>query len=481
MENHNLKDKTKIGFYWKFFEQFTNYGLQFFIGIILARLLSPSDYGIIALPSVFLAVANVFVDSGFFTALVRKEDMTERDLCTSFYYSIGVGLICYLLIFIGAPWIADFYNTPVLKPLVRVTALSFLWGPLNTPQYVILTRRLDFKTISKVSVITKVVGSVLGIVCAYIGLGLWSLVIMGVVSSFLSFVQLWISVKWLPRQKWSNESFKYLWNYGNKLLGSSLLDRLYQNIVPVFVGKYYSPYDLGLYNRAANYANLPSQNITGVIQSVTFPVLSKMQSDDDYLKRNYLKMIRTTAFVIFPLMLMLAALARPLVMVMITAKWEGCIILLQLLCFSMMWYPIHAMNLSLLQVKGRSDIFFKLEVIKKVFGAIVLLASLPVSLVVVILGSWVTNIFSLVVNTYYTGKIIGATFLVQMQILLPTIILSLLTWGVILLVNHFVGNYYLQIVVGVLLGFSFYLGCAKILNLEELEHIKYFLSRKNNK
>ena len=283
----NLKSKTKVGLYWSFFNQFAGYGMNFVIGIVMARLLSPSDYGITALPAVFTLVAQQLQDGGLSGALVRKPDMTDEDLSTAFYYSIVVGIFLYLALFIAAPWIADFYNTPVLVPLMRLTALGFLWGPLATPQTVILKRRLDFKTPTKIAIINRVLGAVIGIGLALMGYGLWALVISNVFGGIFYVLFNWLAVRWLPKTGWSKESFKYLWNYGNKMMASGLLDTLYNNIAPVFIGKYYSPAQLGVYNRAQGYAALPSSNITGVIANVSFPVLSKLHDDDEALASNY--------------------------------------------------------------------------------------------------------------------------------------------------------------------------------------------------
>ena len=475
----DLKQQTKKGLYWSFFNQFSNYGMQFCVGIVMARLLSPSDYGITALPGVFLAIAAVFQDSGMAGALIRKPEIEEKDYSTLFLYSIGMGILMYAALFFASPYIASYFETPVLIPLVRVTALTFLWGPITTVQYVILKRKLDFKTPTKISIATKVFSAIVGITMAYMGYGLWALVISGVLSGFLNLILIVWAVRWYPRTGWSNESFKYLWGYGNKMLASSLLETAYSNITPLFVAKYYSPADLGVYNRARNYAIMPSQNVTGVIQNVTFPVLSKMQDDDESLARNYRRMLKTTAFVVFPLMMLLAGLARPLILTMITAKWEACIILLQLLCFSLMWYPIHAINLNLLQVKGRTDLFFRLEVIKKIIGLSILIVTLPLGLVVFCIGGIISSLVCLVVNTYYTGKLINVGYLKQMRDLFPTLFLSLVLFGVILALNQFISNYLLQILVGGTVGSLVYLGGAYLFKFDELNDVKYMLKRKS--
>lgn len=473
-----LKQQTKKGLYWSFFNQFSNYGMQFCIGIVMARLLSPSDYGITALPGVFMAIAGIFQDSGMAGALVRKEKVEEKDYSTLFIYSIAMGIFMYAILFTASPWIAKFFNTPILTSLIRVTALGFLWGPVSTVQYVILSRKLDFKTPTKISITTKLFSGIVGILLAYIGYGLWALVISGVLSSFLGLIIVAYIVKWYPKTGWSKDSFKYLWNYGNKMLASSLLDTAYNNITPVFVGKYYSPADLGVYNRARGYAAMPSQQVTGVIQNVTFPVLSKMQNDNESLARNYRRMLRTTAFIVFPLMLMLAALARPLVITLITAKWEACIILLQIICFSMMWYPIHSINLNLLMVKGRSDLFLRLEIIKKIIGLSILTITLPQGLIIFCCGNILSSIISLIINTYYTGKLIDIGFFKQMRDLMPIAVLGLVMFGIILLANHFIINLYIQIIIGGIIGAIVYLGGAILFRFEELNDVKYMLKRK---
>jgi len=474
----NLKGKTKKGLYWSFFNQFANYGMQFCVGIVMARLLSPEDYGITALPAVFMSVAMILQEGGLSDALVRKTDLTERDMSTAFYYSFGVGIFMYVVLFLAAPLIAEFYKTPVLVPLMRVTALGFVWGALGIPQNVILKRRLDFKTPTKIGITTKVFSACVGIAMAYAGYGLWALVISGFLSGILYLLLIWFKVRWLPKAKWSKDSFKYLWGYGNKMMASSMLNTLYNNIAPIFIGKYYSPAQLGVYNRAQNYANMPSQNVTGVIANVTFPVLSKLQNDDEKLAFNYRRMLKVSAFVIFPVMLMLSALAHPLVITMVTAKWESCVILLQIICFSMMWYPVHAINLNLLMVKGRSDLFFRLEVIKKITGISILAITLPMGLVAFCYGGILSSMISLIINTYYTGKLIHVGYWKQMKDLMPIFALSFLMWLAIHAVNYFISNMILQIIVGGLVGFVLYVGIAYLMKFSELEDVKYMLNRK---
>ena len=478
MTESNIKQQTKKGLYWTFFNKFSNYGLHFFVGIIMARLLTPADFGITALPAVFIVIASVFVNGGFSSAMIRKPKITDSDITTAFIYSMIVGTLCYIILFLSAPSIAAFYDTPILTSLIRVVALSFLWTPLQTPQTIILQRQLDFKTPAKIAVVSNIIGAIFGVTLAYKGYGVWSLVAMSVFTAFLTFVLTWSKVRWLPKGGWSNESFSYLWNFGNKLMVSALLDSAYSNIVPVIVGKFYSTSELGIYNRAQGYASLPAQQGTSVIQSVAYPVLSRMQDDKDALARNYRKMIRVSAFVIFPVMTLLAGLAKPVIVLMVTDKWIDSVLLLQLICFSMMWYPVHALNLNLLQVKGRPDLFLKLEIWKKCLGLTVMCSTLPFGLVYFVVAGIISSIISLVINTYYTGKLIDVGFITQMRDLLPIYLLSFASFIVALGTGFIFSNLLIHLVVGLSAGSIIYIGSALLLKFDEITDIKYVLKFK---
>jgi len=478
MKEDSLKRKTKVALFWKTAEQFVSQGIQFVIGIAMARMLSPTDYGITALPAVFIALAGVFIGPGFGEALIRKPDLKEEDLSTAFYYSFGVGLFFYLILFFTAPFIADFYDTPVLTPLTRVTALSFIYGAIGTPQSILLNRKLDFKTPAKISVITQVFSGVIGITMAYTGYGVWALVISSLVAGFIRQLSLLIAVKWLPKTKWSKDSFKYLWGYGNKMILTNLIDTGYNNITPVIVGKYYSTAALGEYNRANGYAQLPANNLFTIIRQVSFPVLSKIQDDNHLLIETYRRMIKMSAFIIFPTMMLLAALSRPLVIILVTEKWEGCIILLQLMCFSMMWLPVHALNMNILRVKARSDLMLKLEIIKKILGLVVMCAFLPLGLVYFCAAGIASSLLSVYINSWYTGKFYDYGFFKQIKDLFPIIALSLTTFVVVWLVSSLFGNLWVQLIVGGLAGASVYLGGAMVLKLNAWNDLIHFLKNR---
>lgn len=472
----NLKGKTKKGLYWRFLDLLFNQGMQFVVGIVMARLLSPSDYGITALPVVFIAIANVFIDGGFGLALIRKSDLNEKDLATSFYYSIIIGLFCYIVLFIAAPFIADFYNIPVLTSLIRVTAITFIWSPLNTPQTVILNRQLNFKTMARISIVNKILSAILGVVSAYNGYGLWALVIYSLSSSLMGVMQSWYVVKWFPKERFSKESFLYLWNFGNKMIGTRLLDSIFSNITPVVIGKFFSTSQLGFYNRALSFGQLPSMQIGGVIQGVTFPVLSKIQNDDVSLVRGYRKMIKTTAFIVFPLMFMLSALSKPIILLLLTEKWSECIILLQILSFYLMWGPVSVMNLNLLQVKGRTDLCLKLQCKKNLIGLVIMLLTLPFGLVVFCCGQFVNQMITIFLNMTAVGKTLGMGYKQQMKDLIPIWVLGFTMFLLSLSIVSCFDNLWIQLIIGGLIGSVYYIVLSILFKFEELNEVLYMLT-----
>lgn len=462
MQQDSLKNKTKKGLAWSMIERFATQGVQFLFGIILARLLSPDDYGVIAMPLVFLAIAQCIIDSGFSTALIRKPELTEDDLSTAFYFNIGIGILCYAVLFFSSPLIADFYHTPILSSLLKVTALAVLFNPLCAVQQAILTRKIDFKTQAIVSFSGAVVSGIVGLYMAYNGFGVWSLVFQQVGGYVMRTILLWVLGKWKPKRQWSWESFHYLWGFGSKMLGSGLLDTIYNNIYPIVIGKYFSAQDLGNYTRAQQFSSLPSSNVTGVLQRVTFPVLSSIQNEDERLAKNYRKILKLSAFLIFPMMLILSAVANPLVRILLTDKWSGCVVLLQIICFQMMWYPIHAINLNLLTVKGRSDLFFRLEIFKKIMGVCIMFITIPHGIIWMVSGGIVSSMLSLIINTYYTGKLINVGYFKQMGDLLPIFGVSFIMWLIVHAIISLSSNLYCQLVLGISLGAIVYLIGAKI-------------------
>ena len=476
----DLKKKTVKGMAWSAIERFSTQGVQFVFGIILARLLTPADYGVIAMLTIFLAVSQTFIDSGFANAVIRKIDRTEKDMATMFFFNIGMSVVCYTVIFFTAPFIADFYKMQDLTLILRILAIKLIFQSFSTVQVTNLTIKVDFKKQAKISLSAAILSGVVGIYFAYHGYGVWSLVIQSLFSTLFCAIVYWLAVRWHPTCFFSKESFKYLFSYGSKIVASALLNTLYNNIYALVIGKFYTPAQLGNYSKADRFAQFPSQNITGIIQRVSFPILSQLQTDQKRLRSGYIKFINLSAFAVFPLMMGLLALARPCTMVFLTDKWENMIILLQILCLSMMWYPVHAINLNLLQVIGRSDLFLKLEIIKKIIGVAILAITLPMGILEMCIGQIVAAWINLFVNTYYSGKFLQAGFIVQMKFLLPTFFNSLIMAAAILCLNRLLPaeSYVLQIVVGMLTGGAYYAITNYIFNKNTIAEIKDIVKRK---
>lgn len=465
----SLKKKTIKGVAWTSLNQVLNMGLGFVIGVILARLLSPSDYGLLAMIAVFNTIAFAFLDSGFGNALIRKPDLTEDDNTTAFFFNLVAGVVLFGIIWVIAPWVSAFYDKPILTSLLRAEGSLLIVSSFKIVQNTQLTRALNFKAKMIIRVVSNILGGASGIISAYCGLGVWALVVMHVADAIISLILLWLISPWRPRGRWNKQSFNYLWGYGSKLLASGLLDTIYNNIYPIVIGKFYSASDLGQYSRAKGYAAMPSQSLTGVIHQVTFPVLSQIQDDDQRLAGSYRRMLRFTVFIVFPIMIGMAVLAHPLVIALVTDKWEQCVPYLQIICFSSMWYPVHAINLNLLQVKGRSDLFLRLEIIKKAIITIAVIVSVPFGIIGICIGSLCTSIICLAINTFYTGKLIHVGFVRQMRDMAPTLLVSLAMGAVVYFTALPFDSDVVKLAVGIPVGMLVYLAIAKVFRMPELQ------------
>ena len=477
MVTDSLKQKTTKGLFWSSVERFSNQGVSFIFSIILARILAPSDFGIVAMIGIFFAVAQSFVDSGFSNALVRKTDRREEDLSTCFYFNIGVGIVAYIVLFLIAPFIADFYNQPILSPIIRITGFGVVLNSLCVVQQALFTIKIDFKSQAKVTLSATIISGIVGVVLAYQGYGVWALVWQGVVMTSARMALLWLMSKWRPTTGFSKSSFNYLFGYGSKLLASGLLDTIYNNIYPIVIGKFYTPAQLGNYSRALSFAQLPSSNITSILQRVTFPVLSTIQDDIPRLQANYRRLLKLSAFIIFPLMMGLAAVAFPMIRLILTPKWEGCSLYLQIICFALMWYPIHAINLNLLQVKGRSDLFLRLEIIKKIVGVCIMCITIPLGITAMCIGMVASSLISLFINTYYTGKLIDIGYLKQMRDLTPIFINSLIMGGIVYFSIQISDNDILQLSLSIIVGVLSYIGGASMITRSELKEFLNLFKR----
>lgn len=467
----DLKSRTFRGVFWSFFERFSVQGVQFVLGIVLARLLLPSDYGIIAMLAIFMSISQVFIDGGFSSALIQCSDRTARDYSTVFYMNLGISLLCYAALYLGAPAIAAFYDQPLLVPVTRVYALNLVLNSLVAVHRVQLTIDLNFKVQSKISLGAAVLSGLAGIAAAWAGWGVWALVVQMLCSAAVNVLLSYYYVRWLPGWTFSGASFRKLFLFGSKLLAASLINSVYTNLYTLVIGKKFPPASLGVYTRADQFAQFTSTNIAGILSRVFFPVLSRFQDDDERLKRVYSKYIQLSAFLVFPLILGLCGVARPLILLLLTEKWSGSILLLQILCAGCLWTCITTINLNLLYVKGRSDLVLRLEVIKKSVALLILLATIPFGLIAICAGLSVYSFLAFYMNTYYTRKLLDYGFLRQLRELFPYLFLSLVVLAEALLLSRFVESHLLSLILSLLLCSATYIVLGYLLRVSALDEL----------
>ncbi|GAD79628.1 lipopolysaccharide biosynthesis protein [Vibrio ezurae] len=418
------KQQVKSGFFWSAIDNFGNQAIGVVISLTLANILGPTDYGLVAMLAIFIAVAGVFVNSGFNAALIRKVDRTEKDYSTTFYFSLVISFICYGLLFISAPLIANFYQQSGLVSLTRVIALTIIINTFAIIPRTKLTVALNFKSQAKANVTALICSGGVGLVMAFSGFGVWALVSQQIVSATISVFMLNLLSPWRPVEKACKESFIDLFGFGYKLLLSGLLDTIYNNIYGLIIGKLFSASQLGVFNQAKTLSLLPAGTITSVIQKVTFPMLSAMQGDSAKLDNAYLKSLQISCLIIFPIMFGLCISAEPLISLLLGEKWQETAPLISILTLGFVLYPIQVINLNMLQVKGRSDLFLKLEIIKKINVTMMLFITVPIGIKAICIGMVLTSYFALIINTYYTAKLSTITQFMQLSTLLPIVIIT---------------------------------------------------------
>lgn len=429
----SLKHKTIRGVGWSFIDNMTSSGIAFLVGLVLARLLTPAEYGVMAIIAIFIAISTSIIDSGFSNALIRKVNIKQIDYNTVFYFNLIVSIVLYALLYIASPVISLLFKEPVLIEVTRVIGVVLIINALAIIPRTKLIQGVDFKTQTKISLISSMSSGVVGIGMAIGGMGVWSLVAQQLSRQFLNTLFLWIYSKWRPVWEFSIRSFKELFGFGSKLLLSGLLDTIYRNIYYIVIGYFYTSAQLGQYTRAEQFNTIFSSNLTSVVQRVSFPVLSSIQEDSERLREAYRKMIKATMLIAFACMLGLAAVAKPLILILIGDKWLPAVPFLQILCLSGMLYPLHAINLNILQVKGRSDLFLKLEIIKKTIGVIPIIIGIFYGIEYMLWGGVITSIIAYFLNSYYSANLISYSSKEQIKDILPTLVVSLavatVMWG----------------------------------------------------
>ena len=429
----SLKSKTIFGIGWSFADNIASSGITFIVGLVLARILSPKEFGILGMITVFIAISNSIVDSGFSNALIRKKNVKQIDYNTVFYFNLLLGVVLYLILFFCASAISKFYKEPILLSVTRVMGLLLIINSFAIIQRTILVKNINFKTQTKISLVSSILSGIIGIGLALFQFGVWSLVGQQISRQIINTILLWVFNVWRPSWEFSKQSFKDLFGFGSKLLLSGLIDTIYRNIYYLIIGRYYSAELLGQYSNAEQFNSIFSSNLTSIVQRVSYPALSSIQDEANRLKLAFQRLIRSTMLIAFAFMMGLAAVAKPLILILIGVKWLPAVGYLQIICFAGMLYPLHAINLNILQVKGRSDLFLKLEIIKKIIAVVPIALGIFYGINIMLWGSVFISFVAYFFNNYYTSRLINYSVWLQIKDILPTFIVSLIVaaimWG----------------------------------------------------
>lgn len=468
----SLKDKTVRGVGWSFIDNIASSGITFLVGLILARLLTPEEYGVMAMIAIFIAVSNSIIDSGFSNALIRKVHINRIDYNTVFYFNIVVSIVLYISLFLASPAISVFFKEPILMEVMRIIGFILIINALSIIPRTIFVRNVNFKTQTKVSLISSISSGFVGIGMALAGMGVWSLVGQQLSRQLLNTLFLWIFCKWHPNFEFSVKSFNELFGFGSKLLLSGLINTIYKNIYYIIIGRFYSSAQLGQYTRAQQFNIIFSSNLTSVVQRVSYPVLSSMQDEPERLKQAYRKVIRVTMLVTFACMLGLAAVAKPLIVILIGEKWLMAVSFLQIICFAGVLYPLHAINLNILQVKGRSDLFLKLEILKKIIAVGPIIIGIFYGIEYMLWGSVFTSFIAYFLNSFYSADLINYPTKDQIEDILPTFGVSFVTAAVMWCLSLLDISMYILLPMQCLLGLVLSVAIYEKLKLEEYIEVR---------
>lgn len=475
MAEQSLKDKTVKGVGWSGIDNVVQMGVTFVVGIILARLLTPDDYGLLGVIMIFSSICTALMNAGFTTALIRKPDANEDDYNTSFFVNVGLSILFYVLIYVCSPLIAEFFRREELIDLTRVASLGIIIGALSMIQQTRLTKELDFKAQAIITLVSSISSGMIGIGMALLGFGVWALVAQFL--SVLTFrtILLCILERWMPCLRFSSKSFHELFGFGWKLMISAFLDSLWQQLYQVVVGRYYNPATLGQYTRAKQFSMLFSSNLTGVVQRVTYPVLSNIQDDKERMVHGYRKIIKVTMFVTTISMFFLGAVSEPLLYCLIGPQWHEAAMYLPLICISGSTYPLQSINLNVLMVQGRSDLFLGLEVIKKIIALAPLAIGALVGIIPMLYANLLTSVIAFFLNSHYSGKFLGYSSWMQIKdIAMSYGIATVIAFSVYFIKYLPISNWIVfpvQIIIGV---FVFFIIC-QLLRPDEFEEVKGML------
>lgn len=465
----NLKKKSVKGIAWSFVESASTKVIQFVIGIIMARLLMPADYGIVAIILVFITISQVFIDGGFATTLIQDKNKTERDYSTVFTFNVLISVFFYILLYITAPFISKFYSTDITIYL-RVQSLGIIIYSLSSIHKIRMMVAVNFKAIAKVTVISSLLSGGIGVLLAYKGFGVWALIWQYITSAVMVTCMYIVTQRWKPVCFFDIKSFRRLFPFGMRLMAASIIDKIYTNLYPIIIGKYCNQVQLGLYSRAEQFTSMPAFTCVDVFARVTFPIMSSI-TDENQLISVYRKYISLSSFIIMPLLFALLALTKPLVLILLTEKWAGIIVLMQILCCGFLLEHISSINRNMVYVKGRADLALKLEIIKKTTAFLILVVSIPFGLIGLCIGKAIYGLLAMLLNSIYTKRLIGISILEQVKDFFPYLFMGVLSTLTALIPVYCLNNLYAELLLGGVTFASFYIGLAFITHNESLKEV----------
>lgn len=478
----SFREKGLHGIFWTFGQQFGGQIIQFIVSIILARLLLPEEFGVLGMIAVLIAIGDSLVDNGMSSSLIRSQKNDDKDFSTVFYINLITSFCIYLIFFLLATKIANFFGHLILIDLIKVYCLLFVIRSLSAIQFTRLTMLLDFKSQTIVKIPSLILSSILGLILAYNGYGVWSLVYMQLAQGFLEMISVWYKVKWIPSLIFDWKTFKYHFNFGYKLTLSGIINTLYENAYNIIIGKYFSAAQLGFYTRAQSMKQLPVSNISTALNKVTYPLFASIQNDDMRLKNLYKKLMQQVLFWIAPILILAGVLGEPLFRFLLTEKWVPAVPYFQILCLVGIMYPLHAYNLNILNVKGRSDLFLKLEIIKKIMITIGLIIALPFGIYGLLWMQLAFSILSFFINSSYSGRMINYHLKEQILDIIPILGLATLSGIFVFLFDYNIINSsthdFIRLSIGGLLGAGFYILISTLVTLPALNDFKDLILKK---
>jgi len=471
----SLKKQVLSGVKWTSIQQFGVQGIGFVVSILLARLLEPEEFGLIAMITVFIGIGNSLLNAGLGSSLIRSKELDEEDYSTVFYFNLIISILVFFIVFAAAPYIALFYKQPILISLIRWLSLTFIINAFAIIQQTRLTKIMDFKTQTIVAIPSLIIGGIVGVFMAFQNYGVWSLIAFNLVKTFANTTQLWFYSKWKPLWVFNVKKFKYHFNFGYKLTISSILETIFTNVYVIVIGKFFPITQVGYYERANSLQFYPVGVISAVIGKVTYPLFAQIQDDSAHLKSVYKKILELNIFILAPVLIIAGVLAEPLFRFLFTEKWLPAVPYFQILLITGVLYPIHAFNLNILNVKGRSDLFLKLEIIKKAITIVVIIISIKFGILGLIYGNVFTSLFAFFINTHFSGKFINFSTFEQIKNITPIILLSIVTGLLVMVLYTFTERLlqydFLNIIINGIIGMIFYVIISYLFKVNSLIEI----------